>query len=140
MALRVVLTVLHAARPELLDGLIGGTMFLLWLGEQITSRGIGNGTSLIIMAGIVAQMPSFIANLMTGYSAGSIPGYEIAGLVLLLVMLILGICFMERATRRQRWVLQRMVKTGLVTEAQAQQAAEDPVVQIQMRELALKAL
>ncbi|WP_374531356.1 preprotein translocase subunit SecY [Novosphingobium sp.] len=80
--------------------LIGGTMFLLWLGEQITSRGIGNGTSLIIMAGIVAQMPSFIGNLMTGYSAGSVPGYEIGGLVLLLVTLILGICFMERATRR----------------------------------------
>jgi preprotein translocase subunit SecY len=42
--------------------LIGGTMFLLWLGEQITSRGIGNGTSLIIMAGIVAQMPQFFGS------------------------------------------------------------------------------
>ena len=38
--------------------LIGGTMFLMWLGEQITARGIGNGTSLIIMSGIVAQLPS----------------------------------------------------------------------------------
>src|SRR5690606_25793472 len=43
--------------------LVGGTMFLLWLGEQVTSRGIGNGVSLIIMAGIVAQFPTFIANL-----------------------------------------------------------------------------
>lgn len=80
--------------------LIGGTMFLLWLGEQITSRGIGNGTSLIIMAGIVAQMPKFFANMLTGYSAGSVPAYEILGLVALLVVMVLGICFFERATRR----------------------------------------
>ncbi len=80
--------------------LVGGTMFLLWLGEQITSRGIGNGTSLIIMAGIVAQMPTFFANLFSGYGAGSVPGYEIFGLVALLVGMVLIICFMERATRR----------------------------------------
>ena len=52
--------------------LVGGTMFLLWLGEQITSRGIGNGVSLIIMAGIVAQMPTFIANLFEGGRSGSV--------------------------------------------------------------------
>ena len=80
--------------------LIGGTMFLLWLGEQITSRGIGNGTSLIIMAGIVAQMPVFIANLFEGGRSGSISAFTIIGLMLLLVVLILAICFMERATRR----------------------------------------
>ena len=80
--------------------LIGGTMFLLWLGEQITSRGIGNGTSLIIMAGIVAQMPVFIANLFEGGRSGSISAFTIIGLMLLLVILILAICFMERATRR----------------------------------------
>ncbi len=80
--------------------LIGGTMFLLWLGEQITSRGIGNGTSLIIMAGIVAQMPTFIANLFEGGRSGSISGLTIALLVGLLVAMVLIICFMERATRR----------------------------------------
>ena len=80
--------------------LIGGTMFLLWLGEQITSRGIGNGTSLIIMAGIVAQMPVFIANLFEGGRSGSISAFTIIGLMLLLVVMILAICFMERATRR----------------------------------------
>jgi len=80
--------------------LIGGTMFLLWLGEQITSRGIGNGTSLIIMAGIVAQFPTFISNLFEGGRSGSIGGFTIAGLVLLIVALVLVICFMERATRR----------------------------------------
>ena len=80
--------------------LIGGTMFLLWLGEQITSRGIGNGTSLIIMAGIVAQMPTFMANLFEGGRSGSVGPVTIVGLVVLLIALILFICFMERATRR----------------------------------------
>ncbi len=80
--------------------LIGGTMFLLWLGEQITSRGIGNGTSLIIMAGIVAQMPTFIINLFEGGKSGSISGFVVVGMILLLVALVLLICFMERAQRR----------------------------------------
>jgi len=80
--------------------LIGGTMFLLWLGEQITSRGIGNGTSLIIMAGIVAQMPTFVANLFEGGRSGSINPFVIVGLIALLVAMVLFICFMERAQRR----------------------------------------
>lgn len=80
--------------------LIGGTMFLLWLGEQITSRGIGNGTSLIIMAGIVAQMPTFVANLFEGGRTGSISGFTIVLAITVLVVLVLFICFMERATRR----------------------------------------
>ncbi|MCY1672481.1 preprotein translocase subunit SecY [Novosphingobium sp. SL115] len=80
--------------------LIGGTMFLLWLGEQITSRGIGNGVSLIIMAGIVAQMPTFIGNLFEGGRTGSISPFLIVGIVIMLIGLVLGICFFERATRR----------------------------------------
>jgi len=80
--------------------LIGGTMFLLWLGEQITSRGIGNGVSLIIMAGIVAQMPTFVGNLFEGGRTGSTSLLVIVGLVILLVGMILFICFMERAQRR----------------------------------------
>ena len=80
--------------------LVGGTMFLLWLGEQITSRGIGNGVSLIIMAGIVAQFPTFIANLFEGGRTGSISMIVIVGLVLMIVALILIISFMERAQRR----------------------------------------
>ncbi len=83
-----------------LVSLVGGTMFLLWLGEQITSRGIGNGTSLIIMAGIVAQMPKFISNLFEGGRTGSISGFLIFGLIAMLIGLVLLICFMERATRR----------------------------------------
>lgn len=80
--------------------LVGGTMFLLWLGEQITSRGIGNGVSLIIMAGIVAQFPTFTANLFEGGRTGSISGVVIGGFVVMAVILILFICFMERAQRR----------------------------------------
>ena len=80
--------------------LIGGTMFLLWLGEQITSRGIGNGVSLIIMAGIVAQMPKLASNLFEGGRSGSVSGFLIVGIILLVVVKILFICFMERAQRR----------------------------------------
>jgi preprotein translocase subunit SecY len=80
--------------------LVGGTMFLLWLGEQITARGIGNGVSLIIMAGIVAQMPTFMANLFEGGRTGSIGMFTIVGLLALLVAMVLLICFMERAQRR----------------------------------------
>lgn len=80
--------------------LVGGTMFLLWLGEQITSRGIGNGVSLIIMAGIVAQFPTFTSNLFEGGRSGSIGAGLIIGLVVMLVGLILFICFVERAQRR----------------------------------------
>jgi preprotein translocase subunit SecY len=78
----------------------GGTMFLLWLGEQITSRGIGNGVSLIIMAGIVAQFPTFFANLFGSYAGGEIGNASIIGVLVTVVALILGICFMERAQRR----------------------------------------
>jgi preprotein translocase subunit SecY len=80
--------------------LVGGTMFLLWLGEQITSRGIGNGVSLIIMAGIVAQFPTFVSNLFEGGRTGSIAPVIIIGFVAMVVILILLISFMERAQRR----------------------------------------
>ena len=80
--------------------LVGGTMFLLWLGEQITSRGIGNGVSLIIMAGIVAQFPGFAANLFEGGRSGSISAVVIGGFFVMVVGLILLISWVERAQRR----------------------------------------
>ena len=80
--------------------LVGGTMFLLWLGEQITSRGIGNGVSLIIMAGIVAQFPTFVSNMTSGYSEGSISTVILLGFIFMVVGLILLISFFERAQRR----------------------------------------
>lgn len=80
--------------------LVGGTMFLMWLGEQITSRGIGNGISLIIMAGIVAQLPVTLSNLFESGREGSISGFLIFAIIVIALGLIAGICFMERAQRR----------------------------------------
>src|ERR1044071_6154148 len=80
--------------------LVGGTMFLMWIGEQITSRGIGNGVSLIIMAGIVARLPQAIGQLLEGSRTGSLNGLLVVGIIALSVGLVLFICFMERAQRR----------------------------------------
>jgi len=80
--------------------LIGGTMFLMWLGEQITSRGIGNGVSLIIMAGIVAHLPTTLLNLLEGGRSGSLDPVRLIGIVVAVAALVLFICFMERAQRR----------------------------------------
>ncbi|NNM77584.1 preprotein translocase subunit SecY [Sphingomonas sp. ID1715] len=80
--------------------LIGGTMFLMWLGEQITSRGVGNGVSLIIMAGIVAQLPTTLVNLFEGGRTGSLSPFLILTIVIVALGLIGFICFMERAQRR----------------------------------------
>jgi preprotein translocase subunit SecY len=80
--------------------LVGGTLFLMWIGEQITSRGIGNGVSLIIMAGIVATLPRALAQLFEGGRAGTLDPMLIILVVGLAIGLILFICFMERAQRR----------------------------------------
>ena len=80
--------------------LVGGTLFLMWLGEQITSRGIGNGISLIIMAGIVAQIPRLVASLLEGGRTGSINPLIIFGFLIMFVAITLLICFVERAQRR----------------------------------------
>jgi preprotein translocase subunit SecY len=80
--------------------LVGGTLFLMWIGEQITSRGIGNGVSLIIMAGIVARLPQAVGQLLEGSRTGSLNGLLVFGIVVLTIVLILFICFMERAQRR----------------------------------------
>jgi len=87
-------------RATTVISLIGGTMFLMWLGEQITSRGIGNGVSLIIMAGIVSQLPTALANLFEGGRTGSLSAIFIIGAVVGVVALVAGIVFMERAQRR----------------------------------------
>ena len=80
--------------------LIGGTMFLMWLGEQITSRGIGNGVSLIIMAGIVSQLPRAVVNVFEGVRTGTMSPLIILAMLALAIGLIAFICFMERAQRR----------------------------------------
>ena len=80
--------------------LTGGTMFLIWLGEQITSRGIGNGISLIILAGIVAELPSAIVGTLELGRQGALSTGLIVLILVMAVAVIAFIVFMERAQRR----------------------------------------
>jgi preprotein translocase subunit SecY len=77
-----------------------GAMFLMWLGEQVTSRGIGNGVSLIIFAGIVAILPRSLAQTLSLVRTGSLPGPALILIALLAFAVVAGIVFMERAQRR----------------------------------------
>lgn len=80
--------------------LVGGTVFLMWLGEQITARGIGNGISLIIFAGIIAQFPASIASILDQGSTGALSTPVILGLFTMAIVIVAFIVFMERAQRR----------------------------------------
>lgn len=80
--------------------LVGGTLFLMWLGEQITSRGIGNGTSLIIFAGIVAGLPSAIAGTLELGRQGAISTVAILGIIIVAIVVVGVVVFFERAQRR----------------------------------------
>ncbi len=80
--------------------LVGGTMFLMWLGEQITSRGVGNGISLIIFAGIVAQLPHAIAGTLELGRTGALSAGVILFVAVMVVAVIMAIVFVERAQRR----------------------------------------
>ncbi|WP_193335648.1 preprotein translocase subunit SecY [Devosia beringensis] len=80
--------------------LVGGTMFLMWLGEQITSRGVGNGISLIIFAGIVANLPLTVVQTLELSRTGALPGIAAFGILLLALVVIAAIVFFERAQRR----------------------------------------
>ena len=80
--------------------LVGGTMFLMWIGEQITARGVGNGTSLIIFAGIVANLPHAIVTLLELGRTGALSPIFILGFIVVAVAVIAFIVFMEKAQRR----------------------------------------
>ena len=80
--------------------LTGGTMFLVWLGEQITSRGVGNGSSLIIFAGIVARLPQAVVQLFELGRQGSISTGLVLAVVVMMFVVVAFIVFMERAQRR----------------------------------------
>ncbi len=80
--------------------LVGGTMFLMWLGEQITQRGVGNGISLIIFAGIVAALPSAIVGLFELARTGSLSTFLLIALLALMLAVVAAIVYMERAQRR----------------------------------------
>lgn len=80
--------------------LVGGTVFLMWLGEQITARGIGNGTSLIIFSGIVANLPHALGNLLELGRTGGLSPVFIVTFLIVGAAVIAFIVFMERAQRR----------------------------------------
>jgi len=80
--------------------LVGGTMFLMWLGEQITARGVGNGISLIIFAGIVANLPSALVSTLELGRTGALSTFFIIGFLLAALAVIFVVVFIERAQRR----------------------------------------
>ena len=80
--------------------LVGGTMFLMWIGEQITARGIGNGTSLIIMSGIVANLPGAMASMLELGRTGALSPFFILLFVIIAIVTVGVIVFVERAQRR----------------------------------------
>ena len=80
--------------------IVAGTMFLMWLGEQITQRGIGNGISLIIFSGIVAEIPRALVTTFELGRTGAISTIMIIGIFILLILTIMFIVFMERALRK----------------------------------------
>ena len=104
--------------------LIGGTLFLMWIGEQITSRGIGNGISLIIMAGIVASLPQTLAQLFEGGRSGTLDSLLVLLIVVAVAGLVLFICFMERAQRR---VLVQYPKRQTARGAMQQERSHLPI-------------
>ena len=80
--------------------LVGGTMFLMWLGEQITARGIGNGISLIIFVGIIAEVPAALAQFFASGRSGAISPGVIIGVIVMVIGTIAFVVFMERALRK----------------------------------------
>ncbi|MGR3453778.1 preprotein translocase subunit SecY [Pseudooceanicola sp.] len=87
-------------RVSCLITLVGGTMFLMWLGEQITQRGVGNGISLIIFVGIIAEVPAALAQFFASGRSGAISPVVIVGVILMVVATIAFVVFMERALRK----------------------------------------
>lgn len=80
--------------------LTGGTLLLMWIGEQITARGIGNGVSLIIFAGIVAEFPRTIFRTLSAAKEGTVEGFAVFAVVVVLIAAIVLIVFIERSQRR----------------------------------------
>jgi preprotein translocase subunit SecY len=80
--------------------LVGGTMFLMWIGEQITQRGIGNGISLIIFVGIIAEVPAALAQFLSQGRTGAISPLVILLIILMVIVTFAFVVFMERSQRR----------------------------------------
>jgi len=87
-------------RISCLITLVGGTMFLMWLGEQITARGVGNGISLIIFVGIIAEVPAALAQFFASGRSGALSPAVIVGVIFMVIATITFVVFMERALRK----------------------------------------
>ncbi|WP_010137499.1 preprotein translocase subunit SecY [Oceanicola sp. S124] len=87
-------------RLEAVITLVGGTMFMMWLGEQITARGVGNGISLIIFVGIIAEVPAALAQFFASGRSGAISPAVIIGVIVMVIAVIAFVVFMERALRK----------------------------------------
>ncbi|MGY3437941.1 MULTISPECIES: preprotein translocase subunit SecY [unclassified Marinovum] len=98
--------------------LVGGTMFLMWLGEQITARGIGNGISLIIFVGIIAEVPAALAQFFASGRSGAISPAVIVGVMLMVVLVIMFVVFMERSLRKITIQYPRRQQGMKISEAQ----------------------
>ena len=103
--------------------LVAGTTFLMWLGEQITLRGVGNGISLIIFSGIVAEIPRALASTFELGRTGALSAVMIVGIFVLVILTVLFIVFFERAMRKilinypKRQVGNKNVWWGVITSA-----------------------
>ncbi|QMU56839.1 MAG: preprotein translocase subunit SecY [Boseongicola sp.] len=80
--------------------LVGGTMFLMWLGEQITARGVGNGISLIIYVGIIAELPGALGQFLAQGRSGALSTAVILGIIVMLLGTLVFVVFMERSLRK----------------------------------------
>jgi preprotein translocase subunit SecY len=80
--------------------LVGGTMFLMWLGEQITARGVGNGISLVIYVGIIAELPNALAQFFAQGRSGALSSSVIVGIIVMLLATLVFVVFMERSQRK----------------------------------------
>ena len=87
-------------RASTMITLVGGTMFLMWLGEQITARGIGNGISLIIFVGIIAEVPAALAQFLSQGRSGAISPAVILLVVAMVIGVLTFVVFMERSLRK----------------------------------------
>ena len=87
-------------RAAVVITLVGGTMFLMWLGEQITARGVGNGISLIIFVGIIAELPAALAQFFEQGRTGALATPAVLGVIVMLIGTMIFVVFMERSLRK----------------------------------------
>ena len=96
----VIMSNLHLFELSTVVSLLGGTMFVVWLGEQMTARGVGNGTSILIMVGIVANIPMALMRVLEDSHAGALSGMTVVGIAAMIFVVIYFVVLFETAQRR----------------------------------------